>query len=202
MQDVLDGYATAATASLIAAYDELSSESIYEHVIDLFPRKPAKVADVGAGTGRDAAWFAAKGHDILAIEPVRELREAGQALHAMANIRWLDDRLPDLDAVPAGERFDLITLCGVWQHLTDADRAVAMPRLAMLAAPDGRLVMSLRHGPGAASRRVYPVSPDLTVAMAAACGLQLIRRQGAQSIQPGNRAMGVSWTWLAFAKVE
>lgn len=90
MQDVLEGYATAATADLIAAYDGLSPEGIYEHVIDLFPSRDAKVADIGAGTGRDAAWFAGKGHDVLAIEPVRELREAGQALHTAKNIRgWM-----------------------------------------------------------------------------------------------------------------
>lgn len=90
MQDVLEGYAAVATADFIAAYDGLSPEIIYEHVIDLFPDRSITIADIGAGTGRDAAWFAAKGHDVLAIEPVRELREAGQALHPAANISgWM-----------------------------------------------------------------------------------------------------------------
>src|SRR3546814_3364369 len=101
MQDILEGYATAATAAFVTAYDGLSPERIYEHVNDLLPSRNAKVADVGAGTGRDAAWFAGKGHDVLAIEPVRELREAGRALHTAGNIKWLDDRLPHLAAVPA-----------------------------------------------------------------------------------------------------
>lgn len=82
MQDVLEGYAAVATADFIAAYEGLSPESIYEHVIDLLPDRSIKIADIGAGTGRDAAWLAAKGHDILAIEPVRELREAGKKLLA------------------------------------------------------------------------------------------------------------------------
>lgn len=201
MQEVLEGYAAAATADFIAAYDGLSPESIYEHVIDLFPSPSAKVVDIGAGTGRDAAWFAHKGHDVLAIEPVRELREAGQTLHAAANIKWLDDRLPHLDAAPACGTFDLVTLCAVWQHLTDEDRAIAVPRLATMIAPSGMLIMSLRHGPGAASRRVFPVSSDMTIERASACGLRLIRRQDANSVQAGNQAMGVSWTWLAFEKV-
>lgn len=82
MQDILEGYATAATANFIAAYEGLSPEGVYEHVIDFFPSRNSRVADIGAGTGRDAAWFAARGHDVLAVEPVREFREAGQALHS------------------------------------------------------------------------------------------------------------------------
>ncbi|MGN7930897.1 class I SAM-dependent methyltransferase [Sphingopyxis sp. 22461] len=202
MQDVLEGYAAVATADFIAAYEGLSPESIYKHVIDLLPDRSIKIADIGAGTGRDAAWLAAKGHDILAIEPVRELREAGKKLHPSANIKWLDDRLPYLGAVPAGVSFDLVTLCAVWQHLPDADRAIAIARLATMIAPNGILIMSLRHGPGAKGRRVFPVSPDLTIEMAYACGLHLLRRQDAHSIQRGNQVMGVSWTWLAFGKVR
>ncbi|MFC3783758.1 class I SAM-dependent methyltransferase [Sphingopyxis italica] len=202
MQDVLEGYATAATADFIAAYDGLSPESIYEHVIDLFPSRNARVADIGAGTGRDAAWFALNGHDVLAVEPVLELREAGRALHTAGNIKWLDDRLPHLGAVPPSASFDLVTLCAVWQHLTDEDRMTAMSRLATVIAPGGVLIMSLRNGPGAIGRRVYPVSPDLTVEMAKASGLRLVRRQEANSVQAENQAMGVSWTWLAFEKVR
>ncbi|MBY0283193.1 MAG: class I SAM-dependent methyltransferase [Sphingomonas sp.] len=201
MQDVLEGYAKAATADFIAAYDGLPPERIYEHVIDLFPNRNAKVADIGAGTGRDAAWFAYRGYDVLAVEPVRELRESGQALHAAPNIKWLDDRLPHLGAVPAHGTFDLVTLCAVWQHLTDEGRAIAMPRLATMIAPSGMLIMSLRHGPGATGRRVFPVSSGTTIETARACGLRLIRRQDANSVQAGNQAMGVSWTWLAFEKV-
>ena len=201
MQDVLDGYAAAATADCIAVYDGLSSERIYQHVIDSFPNHSIKIADIGAGTGRDAAWLAAKGHDILAIEPVRELREAGQSLHPAANIKWLDDRLPHLGAVPTGGSFDLVTLCAVWQHLPDSDRAIALPRLATIIAPSGILIISLRHGPGANDRRVFPVSSDMTIEMAYACGLRLLRRQDASSVRRGNQAMGISWTWLAFEKV-
>lgn len=201
MQDVLEGYAAVATADFIAAYDGLSPETIYEHVIDLFPHRSSTIADIGAETGRDAAWFAAKGHDVLAIEPVRELREAGQALHPAANIKWLEDCLPHLGAAPTGA-FDLVNLCAVWQHLADEERAIAIPRLATMIAPSGILIMSLRHGPGAIGRRVFPVSSDMTIEMAYPCGLRLLRRRDANSVQKGNQAQGVSWTWLAFEKIR
>jgi SAM-dependent methyltransferase len=202
MQDILEGYAAAATPSFVAAYDALSPELIYEHVIDLFAEREAKVADIGAGTGRDAAWFADKGHEVLAVEPVRELREAGRELHRSERISWLDDRLPHLTEVRPDSSFDLVTLCAVWQHISNNDRPLALHRLATIMAPGGLLVMSLRHGPGGEGRRVFPVSPEATLEIAQALGLRLIRRREAASVQDGNRAMGVSWTWLAFEKVR
>lgn len=202
MQYILEGYAAAATPSFVAAYEALSPEHIYEHVIDLFPSRVARVADIGAGTGRDAAWFAGKGHDVLAVEPVRELREAGQNLHRSESIAWLDDRLPHLAKVRSHGRFDLITLCAVWQHLADDGRAQAMPNLSAILGPGGIMILSLRHGPGAEGRRVFPVSSDITIAAAQDCGFRLLRRSEAGSVQAGNQAMGVSWTWLAFEKVR
>ena len=202
MQSILDGYAAAATPSFVAAYDALSPEMIYEHVIDLFPKRPCKVADIGAGTGRDAAWFSKKGHQVVAVEPVSELREAGQALHRSNKISWLDDRLPHLAHMQPGERFDLVTLCAVWQHLSNDRRALAIPRLAELIAPGGRVVMSLRHGPGGEGRPVFPVSVETTVDAAADCGLRLVRRREAESVQEGNRIMGVFWTWVVFENVR
>ncbi|MGQ4275006.1 class I SAM-dependent methyltransferase [Terrihabitans sp. B22-R8] len=200
MNDILEGYAEAATPSLIAAYEAFEPEALYACVLDLMPARPVRAADIGAGTGRDAAWFAARGHEVLAVEPVRELREAGMALHAGEAIAWLDDRLPDLSATVGHGPFDLVTLCGVWQHIDDAARSVAIVQLGRMMAAGGLLVMSLRHGPGAPGRHAFPVSADRTIAEAGLSGFRLVRRTDVESVQPGNRAMGVSWTWLALRK--
>src|SRR3546814_20939652 len=95
-----------------------------------------------------------------------------------------------------------MTLCAVWQHLTDEDRTIAMSRLATLIAPDGILIVSLRHGPGAIERRVFPVSPDMTVEEAKACDLRLIRRQAATYVPADNHELVVYWTWLGLQKVS
>ncbi len=200
MQEILDGYAKAAEPALIDAYDRLSTATIYEHVADLFPRHPSRIADVGAGTGRDAAWFAAQGHVVVAIEPVRELRDAGRQLHGSQRITWLDDHLPLLKSVGELEPFDLVTLCAVWQHLTPGDRERAIPILAGMIASGGMLIMSVRHGPGAEGRQVFPADPDLTIEQSLQVGFRLERRREAPSVQAANRAMGVSWTWLALRK--
>ena len=198
MNDVLDGYAAAAPL-LIERFESFSSAELLEPVLDLIPRHSVRVIDIGAGTGRDAAWLARQGHDVLAVEPVRELREAGRDIHHALPIRFLDDTLPGLELALTHGKFDLVLVCAVWQHLDDGDRARGMLGLAKLMAPGGTLIMSLRHGPGAAGRRVFPVTADATVDLAATAALSVIRRAERESIQPGNRAAGVHWTWLAFA---
>lgn len=199
MDDIIATYEAAAD-SLVARYDAFDCAELYAPVIDLLPLNPVRVADIGAGTGRDAAWFAGQGHEVVAVEPVRAFREAGARLHPDARISWIDDRLPALAAVPADGTFGLVTLNGVWQHIDEPARRIAMPRLGRMLAPGGLLVMALRHGPATAGRRVFDIDADKTVAQAGAAGCDLVRRRHVESSQPGNRAVGVVWTWVAFRK--
>lgn len=199
MDDVLADYAAAATPALIAGYDALPPEQIYASVRDLLPVAAARIADIGAGTGRDAAWFAGQGHRVLAVEPVREFREAGMALHG-DRIEWLDDQLPDLTGLQSRGPFDLVLLCAVWHHLDAAGRARAMPVLARATAPGGRLILSLRHDPEADGRLTFPAPPEEAIDLARAADLHPIRRAEAESVHPESRAKGVRWTWLVLEK--
>lgn len=200
VNDILDGYAAAATPDLIQRYEAFDPAVLYAPVLDLLPETPGRVADIGTGTGRDAAWFASRGHRVFAVEPVRALREAGMALHGGKDITWLDDTLPELASARQHGPFDLVTLNGVWQHIDDAARAIALPVLGEMLAPGGRLVLALRHGPGAACRPAFPISDDETIAAAATCGLPLLRCRKTGSHQAANRALGVRWTWVLFER--
>ena len=201
IDEVIRGYASAASPELIGRYEAIAAEEVLAPVIDLLPTEPACIADIGAGTGRDAAWLARRGHRLVAIEPAGPLREAGRAMHAALPIRWVDDRLPHLAQLASEESaFDLILLVGVWQHLDEMERRRAVRRLAGLAAPGGRLILSFRHGPGGEGRPVHPGDPRVTIAAAHVAGFSLIRRRCAEAVQEANRAAGVSWTWLAFER--
>ncbi len=195
---VIQGYADA-SSELIQRYESLSSADLFSPVVHLLPERNARVVDVGAGTGRDAAWFAAQGNHVLAVEPVAQFREAGRSRHGTAGIEWLDDTLPDLTKVLArGEVFHLVTLSGVWQHLDTEARRVAMGTLRALTAPDGKVILSVRHGPGAPSRPCFETTTEDTIHLASDNGFRLLHRENRESIQPQNRAAGVHWTWLAF----
>ena len=199
-ETILRGYRESAEA-LVGRYEAIDPVALYRPVAAAFPEAPGRILDIGAATGRDAAWLVAQGHEVLAVEPVDALREAGRRLHPEAAIRWMDDRLVDLPLVATlGERFDCVLLSGVWQHLPPADQTRAMPVLAGLLGAYGRLIMSLRHGPGAANRPCFETLPEDTIASGRAAGLELALRRSAPSIQPENRRAGVSWTWLVFRR--
>jgi SAM-dependent methyltransferase len=199
MDDVLADYAAAATPALIAGFDALPSAEVYASVLAFFPDKPARVVDIGAGTGRDAAWLARQGHRVLAVEPVREFREAGAALHGDL-IDWVDDRLPDLAEVERHGPFDLVLLCAVWHHLDSADRARTVQSLARITAPGGRVILSLRHDRDAPGRGSYPAPPEEAIDLAGAAGFDLTHRAETGSVHAESRAKGVRWTWLVFTK--
>ena len=192
------GYAEQA-AELILRYESVPFEHKYRAERHLLPAVPSRILDVGAGTGADAAWLAARSHTVLAVEPTAALRVAGQARHPHPTIEWLDDSLPELARVRhRRQQFDVLMLTAVWMHLDLAERARAMPTLAALLAPRGLLLLSLRHGPVPAQRRMFEVSGAETVALAQSHGLECVLQMAAESSQAVNRAAGVHWTRLAF----
>jgi SAM-dependent methyltransferase len=169
-----EGYGEAAD-ELARQYESVEFADVHRDVLHLFPTPVGRILDIGAGSGRDAAALARLGHKVVAAEPVAALRQLGQRLHAAANIEWVDDALPDLAVLRrAATRFDLILLTAVWMHLDEPERVRAMESIAALLAPDGRLIMSLRHGPVPTGRRMFEVSAEETAALGKRYGLRAI----------------------------
>jgi SAM-dependent methyltransferase len=156
---------------LAPLYDAIAFERIHAPLLSWLPYPPAAVLDVGAGSGRDAAWFAAKGYEVVAVEPVPEMRAHAQAAHPHPGIRWMDDSLPALSTVmAAGLQFDLIHLSAVFMHLPKADRDRAFRKLTLLLKPGGRLYITLRDGPSEPERGLHEVPDAEMEALARAHG--------------------------------
>ena len=85
-------------AALAPAYEALAPEALHVWFSDLLPPAPALVLDVGAGTGRDAAWLAGRGHDVVACEPSSAMRAEAARRHDTTSVRWVADSLPGLPA--------------------------------------------------------------------------------------------------------
>jgi len=189
------GYAEEAD-ELAVRYETVTFEGVQRDVLHLIPTQPCRALDIGAGTGRDAAALARRGHRVTAIEPTAELRAHGQRLHADANIAWLDDSLPDLVRLRAvGSAFDLVMATAVWMHLDETERAAAMRSVAPLVAPGGQFLMSLRYGPVPPGRRMFAVPADEAIAQAAENGLSLIHRSDREDMKGRD---DVRWTCLGF----
>ena len=201
IERVLDEYAAATTGTFVERSEAVSSEKLLGPFIDMFPPPPARIVDIAAGTGRDAAWLSERGYDVTAVEPVAALREVGMRLHASERIDWRDGTLPDLAIAPTPALgFDIALLSAVWQHLDDRDRARSMLRIVDLTAVGGLVLISLRQGPSAPSRTLHEASVPATVDLAAANGLRIEREVRIESMQAADRAAGVYWTWLAFRR--
>ncbi len=167
------GYAERA-AVLARRYESVTFEAAFGALLPYLPAPPCRVADIGAGTGRDAAWLAARGYEVTAVEPVPEMRAVASRLHPGASVRWVDDALPALGKLSGA--FALIQLRAVWMHLDAGERARALPRVAALLAGGGRVILTLRHGPVPAGRRMFDVTPEEVIGTGAALGLGLLHR--------------------------
>jgi SAM-dependent methyltransferase len=182
-------------AQMAPRYDALRNEDWYAPVRHLIPTVPCRLVDIGTATGRDARWFADMGHKVTAVEPAAAFLDAARTTDD--RIDWLQDGLPDLPRLRArGERFDHLNLSAVWHHLSPDERGRGAAALAELAAPGATLVIALRHGPLPEGMPVYPVTAEDTAELFRHAGFAEVLRASAGSMQPTNRAAGVTWTWL------
>jgi SAM-dependent methyltransferase len=187
-------YYTQYAEALAGRYELLEFDALYEDLLPVLPEPPGRAADIGAGSGRDAAALARRGYRVTAVEPVPEMRRIGARLHR-EELAWVADALPELGSLEG--TFDLLLLSAVWMHLDEDERPVAMERLAALLADGGRLVMTLRHGKPPRDRRMFDVSQEETLELAADHGLLPVYTGGGGDLlgRPG-----VRWSRLVLGK--
>ena len=178
---------------LVHRYELIDPANVYGWLAGLLSDAPGTLLDVGAGSGRDAAWFAAQGHDVVAVEPSSAMRSEGQ--HRHPRVRWLVDELPELGrTAQLGISFDVVLLSAVWQHVAPTHRERAFRKLAQLVKSGGLLVVSLRTGPSPPASRMYSVSLDEVERLARNHGFSV------EKVHQGSDQQGcpeVSWTWVA-----
>ena len=163
---------------LAVTYESIQAAKLHGWMEDLLPAAPALAADIGAGTGRDAAWLASRGMDVVAVEPSGGMREQAAQLHAEAKVRWLADSLPDLrELLRLGLSFDFILLSAVWMHVPVVERPRAFRKLITLLKPGGMMAISLRFGPSETDRAMHPVSEEEIERLARDHGAFVIRRR-------------------------
>jgi ubiquinone/menaquinone biosynthesis C-methylase UbiE len=118
--------------SVAADYDRYRPQYPAALIARLVTRPGRRVLDVGAGTGIVAAQLTAAGAEVLAVEPDAQMAAvcSGKGIAVERNTfeEWPAD----------GRTFDLVTF-GQSFHWVDPE--VALPKLATLLNPQGRLVL-------------------------------------------------------------
>ncbi|WP_240037799.1 class I SAM-dependent methyltransferase [Aeromonas sobria] len=175
------GYYQRHATELATRYQQVSACAVHGDWLTLLEpwlvAAPRSLLDVGAGSGRDAAFLAGlhQGHNVVAVEPCQDLALQGQCHTREAAVAWVNDAMPALSRVTG--TFDLILLSAVWMHLPPEFRPLALTRLHELLSPDGYLILSLRlviSEQEMRERAMYPVAADEIEQLALGEGMTLL----------------------------
>ena len=157
-------------------YSTVQAREALHWLLPHLPRRPTVALDVGAGSGRDARWLAGLGWDVVAVEPSTAMRLRASASKHLAgrDVTWINDSLPDLEAVrELGTLFGLVLVNAVWMHLEPSTRARAFKTLVALTAPGGLLALSVRC-PTDAERGQWGVDEKEIHSLSRSCGATLL----------------------------
>ena len=102
---------------------------------------PGRCADVGCGAGRDTAWLASQGYEVVGFDVSRGLLE--YARRRYPDLSFVEAGLPHLAGIPDAS-FDNVVCETVIMHLPIDEVADAVARLVSLLAPSGTLFLSWR----------------------------------------------------------
>ncbi|MEV2209917.1 methyltransferase domain-containing protein [Streptomyces sp. NPDC050997] len=102
----------------------------------LMPEAPARVLDVGGGSGVHAEWLARDGYQVDLVDPVP------LHLEQAARLPGVTARPGDARALPAEDAsYDVVLLLGPLYHLTErADRVQALAQAHRVVRPGGPVV--------------------------------------------------------------
>lgn len=109
------------------------------------PAAPARVLDVGGGTGAHAGWLAADGYQVHLIDPVARHCEQAAAVGTFT-VAQGDAR--SLDA--ADESYDVVLLLGPLYHLVEREERIrALAQARRVVRPGGLVAAAAisRHAP-------------------------------------------------------
>lgn len=104
--------------------------------------KPGSVADIGSGSGRDAAWLAANGFAVTGYDASQGLLT--DARQRYPNLTFQFASLPALDGI-GEESFDNVLCETVIMHLLPEEVVPSLDRLMAILKRDGVLYLSWRR---------------------------------------------------------
>ncbi len=180
--------------AVVKRHESMAPEKVNAWLDNVLPSQPGLVLDVGAGSGRDAAWLVSLGHQVIAVEPSEQMRTLGLRLHGPGKIRWINDRLPGLENVHRlGISFDFILLNAVWMHVPTANRRRAFRKLVTLLKPGGWMAISFRQPDPNTGRSMFPCHVDELEQLARIHGsfIERVETASDELTRPG-----IEWTRL------
>lgn len=119
-----------------------------------------RILEVGSAEGGVLNYFASRGHNCYGIEYSRSRYEQACNINQHAGIRFIhgDITKPETYIKQLKERIDLIICCDVIEHISDAQKKLALLNMKNLIGKNGRLFISFppKYSPFAGHQQVVP----------------------------------------------
>ena len=170
------------SARLTRSKNRLEFVRTQELLRDRLPSAPARILDVGGGTGAHAAWLAGDGYEVELVDVLPEHVSAAQDLAAGIGNRFAAS-IGDARSLKAGDAsVDACLLLGPLYHLPDpSDRAVALAEAVRVTRRGGVVCASaisryawplyaLRDGVGLSAERAASIEATLASGRGAPVG--------------------------------
>lgn len=130
--------------TLAALYDSLNTAGADTDFYCAIAKPESRILDLGCGTGLLSVRLAALGHTVTGVDPAEAMLDIARHRHGGDQVHWI---LGDVNAVPAGSRFDLALMTGhVFQvFLGETETLAMLSAIRRHLDPGGRLVFESRN---------------------------------------------------------
>jgi adenylylsulfate kinase-like enzyme/2-polyprenyl-3-methyl-5-hydroxy-6-metoxy-1,4-benzoquinol methylase len=122
---------------------ELSPSPFAEYVQSGVLRPGSRLLEVGCGNGRDSAFFAQAGYDVVAIDTSSAAIDLCRNKHKSSRLNFLASSISDLKLDELG-RFDAVYSRFVLHAMTQSEEALFLSRAATALKPGGYLLIECR----------------------------------------------------------
>ena len=127
---------------LSAQYEEANVNDLHAMLERWLPDR-GTVLEVGCGTGREAAWMAARGLDVTATDASAAMLAEAKKNPNAASVRFEQACFPMKEGSPLlQKRFDAIVCIAVLMHVPDNDLFDMLFQMRELLNPGGRVICS------------------------------------------------------------
>ena len=109
-------------------------------VMSLLPPAPARVLDLGCGTGWTSGFLAHKGYEVLGVDIAPDMVSAAQHSAALSPTDQLEFRVADYETLDESESFDAVLFFDSLHHAEDEQAALKCALRAL--KPGGVCVVS------------------------------------------------------------
>ncbi|MDD0840114.1 methyltransferase domain-containing protein [Curvibacter sp. HBC61] len=173
------------TGAGLHSADQARLDQMADRLLAWRPQPQARVLDLGCGAGGLLSALMARGlQQVEGLDPDPSAVQAARA----RGLRLREGLIHEATTHCAGERYDLIVLSHVAEHLRDLH---SLPALARLLAPQGRLYIEVPHPGGYAcgerppyyyfdSEHINHFSAQALARLLAPAGLQLLSTEAVQ----------------------